>query len=119
MKAYFCLGPIGIDQVDRQGNFIVIENAGSTGKDQDMKGWSLPRKIDSKDEIVYEFPDNFVLKSRSRLRILSRNASNDSIDEIETLVAERVQTWDTGTNMVTKLMDANGDERALFNQKLQ
>ncbi len=118
-KKYFYLGPIAIDQVDPQGNFIVIENAGSTGKDQDMKGWTLRRKIDSKDDIVYKFPDNFVLKSRSRIRILSRNASKGSINEKETLVAEGVQTWGTGTNMVTRLLDANGDEKALFNQKFQ
>lgn len=112
-------GPIAIDQVDPQGNFIVIENAGSSGKDQDMKGWTLRRKIDSKDDIVYKFPDNFVLKSRSRIRILSRNASKGSINDRETLVAEGVQTWGTGSNMVTRLLDANGDEKALFNQKFQ
>jgi hypothetical protein len=112
-------GPIAIDQVDPQGNFIVIENAGSTGKDQDMKGWTLRRKIDLKDDIVYKFPDNFALKSRSRIRILSRNASKGSINEKETLVADGVQTWGTGSNMVTRLLDANGDEKALFNQKFQ
>lgn len=112
-------GPIAIDQVDPQGNFIVIENAGSSGKDQDMKGWTLRRKIDSKDDIVYKFPDNFVLKSRSRIRILSRNASRGSNNDRETLVAEGVQTWGTGSNMVTRLLDANGDEKALFNQKFQ
>ncbi|CAF1236756.1 unnamed protein product [Rotaria sp. Silwood1] len=112
-------GPIAIDQVDPQGNFIVIENAGSTGKDQDMKGWTLRRRIDSKDDIVYKFPDNFVLKSRSRIRILSRNASKGSINERETLVAEGVQTWGTGTNMVTRLIDNNGEEKAVFNQKFQ
>lgn len=112
-------GPIAIDQVDPQGNFIVIENAGSTGKDQDLKGWTLRRKIDAKDDIIYKFPDNFVLKSRSRIRILSRNASKGSINDKETLVAEGVQTWGTGTNMVTRLIDANGEEKALFNQKFQ
>jgi len=112
-------GPIAIDQVDPQGNFIVIENAGSTGKDQDLKGWTLRRKIDSKDDIVYKFPDNFVLKSRSRIRILCRNASKGSINEKETLVADGVPTWGTGTIMVTRLIDANGEEKALFNQKFQ
>jgi hypothetical protein len=112
-------GPIAIDQVDPQGNFIVVENAGSTGKDQDMKGWTLRRKIDTNNEIVYAFPNNFVLKSRSRIRILCRNASKSQINEKETLVAEGVQTWGTGTNMVTRLLDANGEEKALFNQKFQ
>lgn len=117
--SFVYLGPIAIDQVDPQGNFIVVENAGSTGKDQDLKGWTLRRKIDSKDDIVYKFPDNFVLKSRSRIRILSRNASRGSSNDRETLVAEGVQTWGTGSNMVTRLLDFNGDEKALFNQKFQ
>ncbi|CAF1087979.1 unnamed protein product [Rotaria magnacalcarata] len=112
-------GPIAIDQVDPQGNFIVIENRYSTDKDQHLKGWTLRRKIDSKDDIVYKFPDNFVLKSRSRIRILSRNASKGSINEKEALVAEGVQTWGTGTYMVTRLFDANGDEKALFSQIFQ
>jgi hypothetical protein len=116
---HFYLGPIAIDQVDPQGNFIVIENAGSTGKDQELKGWTLRRKIDAKEDIVYKFPDNFVLKSRSRIRILSRNASKGSINEKETLVAEGIQSWGTGTVMVTRLVDANGEEKALFNQKFQ
>jgi chromosome segregation ATPase len=112
-------GPVTIDQVDPQGNFIVIENAGSTGKDQDMKGWTLRRKVDLKDDIIYKFPDNYTLKSRSRVRLLSRTASRSSSNEREVLVAEGVQTWGTGTNMVTRLLDANGDEKALFNQKFQ
>jgi len=112
-------GPIAIDQVDPQGNFIVVENAGSTGKDQDMKGWTLRRRIDNKDEIVYTFPNNFVLKSRSRIRIVCRNASKSQTNEKETLVAEGVQTWGTGTNMVTRLLDGSGEEKALFNQKFQ
>jgi hypothetical protein len=84
-----------------------------------MKGWTLRRKIDSNSEIVYNFPNNFVLKSRSRIRILCRNASKSQINEKETLLAEGVQTWGTGTNMVTRLLDANGEEKALFNQKFQ
>jgi hypothetical protein len=35
------------------------------------------------------------------------------------LVADGIQTWGTGTNMVTRLVDANGDEKALYNQKFQ
>jgi chromosome segregation ATPase len=112
-------GPVTIDQVDPQGNFIVIENAGATGKDQEMKGWVLRRKVDSKDDIVYKFPDTYTLKARSRVRILSRTASRSSSNEREILVADSVQTWGTGTNMLTRLFDETGAEKALFNQKFQ
>ncbi|CAF1027498.1 unnamed protein product [Rotaria sordida] len=112
-------GAITIDQVDPQGNFIVIENAGSTGKDQDLNGWTLRRRVDNNNETVYKFPDHFVLKSRSRVRILSRTASKSSTNEREVLVADGIQNWGTGTNMVTRLVDNNGEEKALFNQRFQ
>jgi len=84
-----------------------------------MKGWTLHRKIDSGAEIVYKFPDTYILKSRSRVRIICRTASKGSINEREVLVADGVQTWGIGSNMTTRLIDANGDEKALFNQRFQ
>jgi hypothetical protein len=84
-----------------------------------MKGWTIRRRVDLKDEIVYKFPDNFVLKSRARVRILSRTASRGATYKEEILTADGVQTWGTGTNMATRLLDAGGDEKALFNQKFQ
>ncbi|CAF1290309.1 unnamed protein product, partial [Adineta steineri] len=108
---------IAFERIDPQGNFIVIENAGSIGKDQDMTNWSIRRKIDSKDYIVYKFPDNFVLQSRSRVYVLSGIGRKSSFVHREALVADNIPTWDTGTNMCTRLLDANGDEKALFNQK--
>jgi len=111
----FC--PVTIDQVDPQGNFIVIENSGAAGKDQEMKGWTIRRKVDLKEDIIYKFPDTYVLKARSRVRILSRTASKTSISDREVLVAEGVQTWGVGTNMSTRLLDAGGEEKALLNQR--
>jgi hypothetical protein len=113
------LGPVTIDQVDPQGNFIVIENAGSTTKDQELKGWSIRRKVDSKEDIVYKFPDNYVLRARTRVRILSRTASKGSSSDREVLVAEGVQTWGVGQNMSTRLVDETGQEKAVLNQKFQ
>ncbi|CAF0858268.1 unnamed protein product [Didymodactylos carnosus] len=110
-------GPISIEQIDPQGNFIVVENQGSSGKDQEMRGWSLKRRIDQNPEIVYQFPSNFTLKSRSRIRIFARNASRGA--DRDSLVADGVQTWGTGNSMVTHLLDEKGEEKAVFNQKFQ
>lgn len=84
-----------------------------------MKGWTLRRKVDGNNEIVYKFPDTYVLKSRSRVRILSRTASRSSVSEREVLSADGIQSWGTGTVMVTRLFDGNGEEKALFSQKFQ
>ncbi|CAF4393727.1 unnamed protein product, partial [Rotaria magnacalcarata] len=101
-----------------QGTFIVVENAGSTGKDQELKGWTLRRKVDANSDIVYRFPDNFVLRSRSRARILARIASKTAVDR-DALVADGIQTWGIGTIMITRLYDSNGEEKALFSQRFQ
>ncbi|CAF4124891.1 unnamed protein product [Adineta steineri] len=113
------ISDIAFERIDPQGNFIVIENVGSIGRDQDMKNWSIRRKIDSKDDIVYKFPDNFVLQSRSCVRIFSRNGSIGLVNQKEALVADNIPTWGTDSHMVTRLLDANGDERALYDEKFQ
>ncbi|CAF1616248.1 unnamed protein product [Rotaria sp. Silwood1] len=112
-------GPVTVDQVDPQGNFIVIENAGSTGKDQELRGWTIRRRVDNNNEIVYKFPDQFVLKSRSRVRILSRTASKSSTSDKDVLIADGIQNWGIGTSMVTRLIDANNEEKALLTQRFQ
>jgi len=86
-----------------------------------MNGWTIRRKIDNNTDLVYNFPQNFILKSKSRIRILCRNASKGQSlsDKEQPLIAEGVQTWGIGTNMVTRLIDAQGEEKALFNQKFQ
>jgi intermediate filament protein if len=110
-------GPVTIDQVDPQGNFIVVENSGAAGKNQEMKGWTIRRKVDTREDIIYKFPDTFVLAARSRVRILCRTASKGTINEREVLVAEGVQTWGVGASMSTRLLDAGGEEKAVLTQK--
>jgi hypothetical protein len=114
-----CLGPVTIDQVDPQGNFIVVDNSGSNGKNQEMKGWTIRRKVDLKEDIIYKFPDSYVLAARTRVRILSRTASKGSISDREVLVADGVQTWGVGSNMSTRLLDAGGEEKAILTQRFQ
>ncbi|CAF1514994.1 unnamed protein product, partial [Adineta steineri] len=101
------------ERIDPQGNFIVIENAGSIGKDQNMKNWSIRRKIDSKEDIVYKFSDNFVLQSGSCVRIFSQNGSIGLVNQKEALVADNIPTWCTDSHKVTRLLDANGGDFAI------
>ncbi|CAF4235863.1 unnamed protein product [Adineta steineri] len=58
-----------------------------------MKNWSIRRKIDSNEDIVYKFPDNFVLQSRSCVRIFSRNGRKGLVNQKEALVADNIPTW--------------------------
>lgn len=115
-------GSIVIREIDPYGHFIIIEHNGlTTDKEQDMVGWTLRRSIDSYNEIIYRFPNEFTLKPKSFVKILSKNASRTrySYESNNILIAESIPTWGIGTkNMINRLIDANGDEKDILTQTL-
>ncbi|CAF3365161.1 unnamed protein product [Rotaria socialis] len=113
-------GSILIREIDPYGHFIIIEYNGLiTDKEQDMVGWTLKRSIDSYTDIIYRFPNDFTLKPKSFIKILSKHASKTrySYEKKNILVADSVPTWGTGIKIIiNRLIDANGDERDVFTQ---
>jgi hypothetical protein len=84
-----------------------------------MVGWTLHRSIDSYINMIYRFPNDFTLKSKSSIKILSRQASQTlySYDKANCLIAESIQTWGTGVQtIINTLVDANGNERDVLTQ---
>jgi hypothetical protein len=111
-------GSILIKSIDPYGYFITIEHTGI--KDQDMCGWIIKRSIDSYKDIIYRFPNDFILKSKSLIKILSRQASQTiySYEKQNILIADSIQTWSTGSNtIVNSLIDPTGDEKHILIQK--
>jgi hypothetical protein len=113
-------GSILIRSIDPYGYFIIIEHSGlTTDKQQDMIGWTIKRSIDSYKDIIYRFPNDFILKSKSFVKILSRQASQTiySYEKKNILIAESIQTWGVGVKTIlNRLIDANGDEKDLLIQ---
>jgi len=113
-------GSILIRSIDPYGYFIIIEHSGlTTDKQQDMIGWTIKRSIDSYKDIIYRFPNDFILKSKSFVKILSRQASQNiySYEKKNILIAESIQTWGVGVKTIlNRLIDANGDEKDLLIQ---
>jgi hypothetical protein len=119
IKLLFYLGSITIRKVNNIDDYIDVENDGWTEKDQNMTGWTLQRDLGKKPKIIYKFPDNFILKSRSNVRILC-GKKNDNIEEQEKqiLIDEDSKSWDIGSHVCTHLIDANGEEKASIVQTL-
>ncbi|CAF3465927.1 unnamed protein product, partial [Rotaria sp. Silwood2] len=70
-------------------------------------------------DIIYRFPNDFTLKSKSFVKILSRQASKRrySYEKNHILVADSIETWATGVKtIINRLIDANGDERDIITQ---
>lgn len=116
-------GSIRIKEIDRFGHFITIEHDGSTtSRDEDLVGWTLKRTIDSFEEFLYRFPNEFRLKCRSEMKILSENASNVlySSEKSSCLIANGIRSWGTTReSSFNCLFDANGTERHRVEQRIR
>ncbi len=80
--------------MNKTDHYIDIENSSWGENDQNMTGWTLQRDVNNKSKIIYKFPDDFILKRQSHLRI-----SFDTINDDE--------SW-----TITYLIDANGEEKS-------
>ncbi len=118
LKRFFSIDSIMISKVDNIDHYIDIENDGYTEKDENMTGWTLQRNVGKKSKIIYKFPDNFILKSRSNVRILCGKKSNIEEQEKTILIDEDTKSWDNGSHICTHLIDANGEEKASILQTL-
>ncbi len=86
-----------------------------------MVGWIFKRSIDCHQHIIYRFPNDFILKSKSFVKILSRQATQTLFShekkQKHILIAESILTWGNGIKNITNyLIDANGDEKHILTQ---
>lgn len=85
-----------------------------------MTGWTLRREVNSNSKVIYRFPDGFILRSRSHVRIVRGNQVD--VEEKTTreilINNDLVDTWESGTDVITSLIDADGEEKATLVQTL-
>jgi cell division protein FtsL len=115
---HIILGKFDIDQV--QAGFISINNAATNCVDQSLKGWTLVRTLNDEQENTFQFPDTYVLKARTRVRVYSNKADNSSIQG--RLVASSIPAWAStgqGDNVKILLRDDKGIERAQYSETWQ
>lgn len=107
-----------ISKVNNIDHYIDIENDNCTEKDQNMTGWTLQRDVGKNSKIIYKFPENFILKSRSTVRILCGNKTDIEEQEKQILINEDTKSWDNSSHICTYLIDDNGEEKASIFQTL-
>ncbi|CAF0797371.1 unnamed protein product [Rotaria sordida] len=115
------LGKFDIDQV--QAGFISINNASTNCADQPLKGWTLVRSINNGPESVYQFPDSYILRARTRVRVYSNKAENIGNSTIHgRLIASSIPAWASavqGDNVTILLLDEKGINRAQYSETWQ
>uniref|UniRef100_A0A8R1TJR0 Intermediate filament protein B n=2 Tax=Onchocerca TaxID=6281 RepID=A0A8R1TJR0_ONCVO len=108
-------GNITIAECDPNGKFIMLENS-HRSKDENLGEHKLRRKLDNRREIVYTIPPNTILKAGRTMKIWARDQGGLHSPP-ESLVYDGENTWGIGANVVTTLINKDGDERATHTQK--
>lgn len=57
-----------LQETSADGTFIIIQNT-HRAKEELIGEWKLKRKIDGKKEIIYTFPQNFILKPGKSVKV--------------------------------------------------
>lgn len=122
LKCNIILGKFDIDQV--QAGFISINNSATNCVDQPLKGWSLVRSINDGPENVFQFPDSYILRAKTRVRVYSNKAENIGNNGLAQgrQIATSIPSW-TGTsqgdNVKIILLDEKGVNRAQYSETWQ
>ena len=114
------LGKFDIDQV--QAGFISINNASANCVDQPLKDWTLVRSVNDGQETIFQFPENYVLKARTRVRVYSNKVENAGNNSTGRLIATSISAWAStgqGENVKILLLDEKGINRAQYSETWQ
>jgi intermediate filament protein if len=106
-------GPVAIAESSADGKVIVVENTGR--KDEDLNGWRLRRNIDGLDKADFVF-DSLIVAPVSKIRIWAKGTRPVGASASTDLEYPEA-SWGVGSSIVTKLVNANGEDRATHTQK--
>lgn len=108
-------GNISIAEADADARYIVVENT-HRSKEENIGEWKLKRKIDGRKEIVYTFPPNTVIKAGRSCKVWARDQGGSFNPPFE-LIFDGENSWGVGMNVVTSLINRDGEERANHTQR--
>ncbi|XP_046565570.1 70 kDa neurofilament protein-like [Haliotis rubra] len=109
-------GPVVVASVDPEGKFIVLENtsSGTSRRDVDLDSYRLERDLDSKRKLSYTFR-NYSLKAGKQVKIWAKGSSTSA--GLNDLVFRDADSWGTGSNITTTLLNNKNEEKACHIQK--
>ncbi|XP_051549347.1 lamin-L(II)-like [Myxocyprinus asiaticus] len=102
-------GNVSIEEIDLEGKSVTLRN--NSDKDQSLGSWRLKRQNGDEDEIVYKFSPKFVLKAGQKVTVWSASAGMSHSPPTD-LLWKSQSSWGTGENILTSLVNSNGEEVA-------
>lgn len=100
-------GDLELAECDPEGKFVKVHN--KSNQTQKLEGWQIVRKTET-TEMKFKFPKGAKIEGGSTVTIWSAS-SNQKVDGPESLLMKG-QTWISGDNVSTKLLNQDGEEVA-------
>uniref|UniRef100_A0A665T7K0 Lamin B2 n=1 Tax=Echeneis naucrates TaxID=173247 RepID=A0A665T7K0_ECHNA len=102
-------GAVTISPTDMDGNAVTLTN--DSEQDQPLGNWRLKRQVDDGDEVIYKFSPKFVLKAGQSVTVWSADAGVAHSPPSD-LLWKSQGSWGTGNDIITSLINADGEEVA-------
>jgi len=106
-------GPVAIAECDSEGKFMLLENTGR--KEEALGGYKIRRNIDGEDKAEFTFADDAILQPGDKLKIWAKDCK--PADAAATDLEFGEPSWGVGGNVITKLVNPAGEDRASHIQK--
>lgn len=105
-------GAVSIMECAADGKYIALEN--TSRKDEVLGGWRITRTIEGQEKADFTFPRDFAIRGNSKVKVWAKGQKQGgNANDIET----NVQSFGVGANIITKLVNPAGEERATHVQK--
>ncbi|XP_047443785.1 lamin-B2 [Mugil cephalus] len=102
-------GAVTISPTDMTGHAVILNN--DTEQDQPLGNWRLRRQVDNGEEVIYKFSPKFVLKAGQSVTVWSADGGVAHSPPSDLLWKSQA-SWGTGSDIVTSLINADGEEVA-------
>ncbi|XP_034036207.1 lamin-B2 [Thalassophryne amazonica] len=102
-------GAVTISPTDMDGNAVSLTN--NSEQDQPLGNWRLKRCVDNGEEIIYKFFPKFVLKAGQSVTVWSADAGVAHSPPTDLLWKSQM-SWGTGNDIITTLVNGDGEEVA-------
>ncbi|KAM9848452.1 lamin-B2 [Aulostomus maculatus] len=102
-------GAVTISPTDMDGNAVTLSN--ETEQDQPLGNWRLTRQVNDGEEVIYKFSPKFVLKAGQTVTVWSADAGVAHSPPSDLLWKSQA-SWGTGNDIITTLINAEGEEVA-------
>ncbi|XP_029943531.1 lamin-B2-like isoform X3 [Salarias fasciatus] len=100
-------GGVGVAPADPEGNSVTLVNR--TDQDVPLGNWRLNRQVDGGDQISYRFSPKFVLAAGRSVTVWSADSGSAHRPPSD-LLWKSQGSWGTGSDVVTTLIDGDGQE---------